>query len=307
MGYGYEQQRDWVVSEILKQKHNGYSKEISSDDPDAFEHVFRATHWVPPHRRGDTIKPYKAEVPVSWARNSANLKLDARKRIEKAVADLVEAGKRFGIRALAKAAQCSTDTLYNHKDLWLEAKQRLDDRLASDPGEYNAGVGAAAQESQPPAQSPKRWAPPGLLSARRIAFEIRRRAEAEIRRKHKYSEEEKVRAAQSWKEEVELHLPENPDAVELNDLLATTVFLKVMLGRSPDEESQVWLQEKIQSFNDVLEDKKSVLENRKWLSDRENLNDLYANPYRQAAALKPIFDSATARQLKELASRLTSS
>src|SRR5277367_262149 len=151
LGYGYEQERQWAIERILLDRHHGYSKDIEERRSDAFEQVERAANWLPPSRRGQEIIRYESKVPTAWRRNSVNLKLDARKRIREAVEAFIEAKTPFSLRDLAAKSKCSTDTLYKHQDLWkLIQEQMRSDRFASDPGQYNAGVGAAGLESLPP-------------------------------------------------------------------------------------------------------------------------------------------------------------
>jgi hypothetical protein len=125
MGYGYEQERQWVIERILLDRHHGYSKDIEHQRSDAFEQVERAATWLPPSRRGQEIIRYESKVPTAWRRNSANLKLDARKRIREAVEAFIEAKTPFSLRDLAAKSKCSTDTLYKHPDLWKLIQEQM--------------------------------------------------------------------------------------------------------------------------------------------------------------------------------------
>ena len=149
MGYGYESERKWMIEEVLKTKHHGFSKDLTKGRGDSFKQVERAANWVPPARRGQDGVKYEAVVPLSWKLNSANLKNKARKVIAAAVADFEEAGMSFSVRDLMLKSCCSSNTLYNHQDLWKEAQQRLQSGLlANDLGVYNAGEVAACSQSE---------------------------------------------------------------------------------------------------------------------------------------------------------------
>jgi hypothetical protein len=185
MGYGYEQERQWAIERILLDRHHGYSKDIEQRRSDAFEQVERAANWLPPSRRGQEIIRYESKVPTAWRRNSANLKLDARKRIREAVEAFIEAKTPFSLRDLAAKSKCAVNTLYKHTDLWKKAQKQIrTGRFASDLPEYNAGVGAAGLESLPPSDPSSKIAPPpGLLAARRIVYEISMRNRRDARQR----------------------------------------------------------------------------------------------------------------------------
>jgi hypothetical protein len=252
LGYGYEQQRTWVMEQLLNDKHNGQSKDISEGRQDALAQVTRAANWVPPHKRGQELEPYQSNVPVSWVRNRVNLKLDARKRIEKAVAQFTTNGTAFSLRDLKEASGCSTDTLYKHKDLWAAAQKQLRDRLATDPGEYNAGVGAAPQESQPPAPSNTEICAPGRLAARRIVFEIKARAEREAKAREREMAQKREDSTSQWRQRIIEWLPRDLATCQTKELVTVLVFYRSMLMRSPDEEQQQWLVSRIDTIKGAL-------------------------------------------------------
>ena len=80
------------------------------------------------------------------------------------------------MRELRLTAHCSSDTLYKNEDLWRPAQLELSNRrLTSDPGVFNAVVGAASSESKPPSTTTVFEMPPGRLAARRIVFELMRK------------------------------------------------------------------------------------------------------------------------------------
>jgi len=252
LGYGYEQQRTWVIEQLLSDKHNDQSKDLSEGRQDALAQVTRAANWVPPHKRGQELQPYQSRVPVSWVRNRANLKMDARKRIEKAVSEFTINKTAFSLRDLKDASGCSTDTIYKHKDLWAAAKSVLRDRLATDPGEYNAGVGAAPQESQPPSPSIPKICAPGRLAARRIVFEIKVRAEREAKAKEREAVKKQEYSTLQWQQEVIERLPPDLTVCDSRQLVSILAFYRSMLLHCPGELEQEWLVSWIDRIKGVL-------------------------------------------------------
>ncbi len=244
LGYGYEKERQWAIEKILSSLHNGCSKDINRGRGDAVAQIERAASWLPKDRRGqeNNVVPFVKKVPIAWQRNSANLKSEAAKKIQAAVADFEEAEMAFSIRDLKLKTGCSNDTLYRHQALWKPAQTQLQNgRLAGVPGEYNAVVGAASSESLLPSAVAKKIAPPGLLAARRVAYEISMRRQREEREKKTKRRERFVELDNSWRSEIEKITPLRFDLLETKKLRALlAVYLSAVL-RSPDQESEFWL------------------------------------------------------------------
>lgn len=254
MGYGYEEDRKWVIQEVLQTKHNGFSKDIGLDRADGLDQAERAANWVPPRRRGKETTKYENNVPISWVKNNENRSALARKKIQAAVADFEEAGQTFSMRDLMLKTGCAANTVSKHKDIWKPVQDRLQQVcLASDPHEYNAGEGVASQESRPPASDRSKIVPPGLLVARRVVYELKMREE----RTRKFDWKSRVARQKAqecgWKSQLLGITPEDfgkCEEIELRRILA--VYLSA-LARSPDLESEVWLRGLIERVRLVLE------------------------------------------------------
>jgi hypothetical protein len=260
LGYGFEQEREWTIKQILLYKHNGQSKDINGGRPEALAQVERASHWKPIHRRNTKEQRYESQTPISWRRENAKRQLDARKRIQTAVAELEMAGRTFSIQDLKKLAGTSERTLYKHKDLWKDKQSRLYElRLATLSHEYNAGVGAARPESKPPAATISEIMPPGRLAARRIAYEIKMRAERESREQFKQAENNKTTEQKTWKEIIIDSLPKSFSDCETKHLHAVLAVYISLLMRSPDQESELWLRNIISTIRAELAQRAGLL------------------------------------------------
>lgn len=256
LGYGYEQDRDWLIEEILSTKHNGFSDDINHGRGDAFAQVHRATHWIPPHRRGQETKAYKPEVPIAWTRNSANLKAGARKRIRAAFDELVAAGSRFTIREFLAKAKCHHQTLEKHSDLWKVEYDQFHERLANVACEYNAVVGVSSPETQPPTTVFSKTTPPGLLAARRLVFEMNRRWAKEKQEKTKQDLYMREQAEGDWRESILDRVPEDLPAASTHVLRVLITFLSWRLSHSPSHEDEVWVRDILVSVRKELESSK---------------------------------------------------
>lgn len=239
LGYGYESERQWAIEEVLKTKHHGFSKDIAAARSDSLKHAERAANWVPPHKRNAEPVKYVATIPVSWARNNANRAVAARKKISQAVAELEASGKPFSMRELRLKASCSSDTLYKHQDLWRPAQERMNtSRLAGDPDEYNAGVGAASQESKPQPTVLENDMPPGRLAARRIVFEIARRARKDRSRLVEAVAWSSEAAEKDWLDRVASLYKENLSEAPLEKLKALAALVSHLLSLAPNSEAE---------------------------------------------------------------------
>jgi hypothetical protein len=246
LGYGYEQERQWAIEAILSAGHNGRSRDINRGAADAAAQVERVAAWLPPRLRGDGApKKYQSTTPVAWRRNSANLKLEARKKIEAAVADFEEAEAAFSVRDLALKTGCSNRTLYNHQDLWKPAQCRLQEqnsgRLATVTGEYNVVVAADSQEICRPAQSLTQDMPAGRLAARRIVDELKMRALRQQKKEKASRRDRLVDTNSAWRNDLVRITPESFRDCTVGRLNALMSVYVSAVPRSPDEESQVWL------------------------------------------------------------------
>ncbi len=254
LGYGYEMERKWIIEEVLKLKHHGFSKDIDAGRPEALKHIERAASWVPPSKRGQEIKRYAADVPINWVKANQNRTTAARKKITDAVTEFDAAGHGFSMRELRLKTGCSSDTLAKHDDLWRSAQNyraNNTQRFASDPGEYNAGIGAACSKSEPQFPVFQNDMPPGRLAARRIAYELGRRTSPDIRNSNQLKDVLEG-FEDLWTERVVESLPEEISQTETRDLLKLAVLYKLLLLQSPSYESVRWLADILHSLDDEL-------------------------------------------------------
>jgi hypothetical protein len=118
--------RDW-----LERKHNGFCAHINKGDWEKVEaDIERAIHWRrsqaqtehTPYLITDRLIERQMQTLLTIDQmREANQKreLGARRKISRAVDDLLDAGKKVSIHALARITGCSRNTIRRHKDLWL--------------------------------------------------------------------------------------------------------------------------------------------------------------------------------------------
>ncbi len=244
LGYGYEDERKWVIEEILKTRHHGQSQDISAGRSDSFKQIERASAWVPPHKRGKSLVKYEAKIPASWARNNSNRATLARRKIQAAVEDFQEAEQTFSVRDLALKSGVSHQTLYKHQELWKEVQAQAQhatecEDLETVTHKYNAGVWVASSKSLPPHLSEEKSIPLGLLAARRIVYEIRMRAEKSKRTERKTSILTREAAEKEWRDKVGLLIKQIEEkALPWNIIISN---FKTLLQTSPSVENEVLL------------------------------------------------------------------
>jgi hypothetical protein len=253
LGYGYEQERKWAIEQILSIKHNNQSDDINHGRADALSQVTRAANWVPPHRRAQEQKPYKAEVPIAWTRHNANLKVDSRGKIKSAVDTFVCSATAFSIRDLRDKTGCSATTLYKHQDLWREAQDQLRSNcFASVTHEYNAGVGGGSSENPLPSPVIQEDMPPGRLAARRIVYELRMRDERTHKQQKKQEEIFNTTYETRWRSQIEEMLPPSLNVCPPHKLKVLISVYSALLARSPDQENEIWLSDILSTFRTEL-------------------------------------------------------
>lgn len=248
LGYGYEEERKWVIEEILKTRHHGQSDDISSGRSDSFKQIERASAWVPLHKRGKTLAKYEAKIPASWAKNNSNRATLARRKIQAAVEDFQEAGQTFSVRDLALKSGVSHQTLYRHQDLWKTAQAIALNATESDDLEtvthkYNAGVGVASSKSNPLHTPVEKSIPLGLLAARRIAYEIRMREEKRKRQDRTASLLTREAAENDWRDRVASLREKISSATLPTEFKSMTVLVNHLMMIAPTAESSEYLQE----------------------------------------------------------------
>jgi hypothetical protein len=265
LGYGCEQERQWLLEKILSTKHNGQSNDLNRGRTDALEQVRRAAHWRPAERQDEEHAPYSVEVPVSWVLENAKRKEDARRRIKQAVQELKQTGRTFTATDIQTKANCSWSTLYKHADLWKEDYLRAADPSAAyeqisgdifaiSTHEYNAVVGQAAQESLPCPQSGNSDMPAGLLACQRIAYELEMRGKRKERKKAEEFNAECRQDDLSWRDSVVANMPSESACPGVSGLKSLLAFLIWMRGMAPDYESELWITELILNLRYRIDD-----------------------------------------------------
>ncbi|MGH2506738.1 MAG: hypothetical protein ACRDHZ_04895 [Ktedonobacteraceae bacterium] len=255
LGYGCEEERKWAIKEFLDARHNGCSKDLTRGRADATAQVDRAANWRPAHKQATETKAYSPTRPISWVRENANRKTDARKRIAEALDGLNKLGRSFTTVELQQAAGCSRETLYNHADIWRRDYEDLASGFfAICTDEYNAVEGAASQESLPPSTVQEKITPQGLLAARRVVYEISMRSKRDIQRKQKTTLESLDSSEKDWWGNVTRLTESEPSSLTVPELKALLTVLVTYLALAPSEECQIFVQARINRIKQTLAD-----------------------------------------------------
>jgi hypothetical protein len=258
MGYGYEQERSWAITQFLEARHNGQSEDINRGRADALEQVGRAANWRPVHKRDMEPAKYSAKRPISWIRENANRKSDARKRIADALAGLKKQRRSFTTVELQEAAACSRTTLYKHADLWRRDYEDLADGFFETcTHEYNAVEGAASPESLPPSTGQEKITPPGLLAARRVAYELSMRSKRELRKAQIAVARSSEDAEKEWRVKVAALTKAGPSELDLPELKSVLFVLTNYLSLAPYEEDASLLHPYVRELRRELESRES--------------------------------------------------
>jgi hypothetical protein len=237
LGYGYEEERKWAIREFLEARHNGQSEDINRGRADATAQVDRATNWRPAHKKSVEPKKYSPKQPVSWVRENANRKSNARKRIADALEGIKKLKRSFTTVELQQAAACARDTLYKHDDIWRADYEDLAEGFfAICPDEYNAVEEAASSESLPPSTDLEKITPPGLLAARRVVYEISMRSKRDIQTKQKTVLRSSEASEKEWRDKVTALTKETPSELPVQKLKSLLFVLANYLSLAPYEE-----------------------------------------------------------------------
>lgn len=260
LGYGYEQEREWALRDFLSTHHNGQSKDINDDRPDALAQVERAAHWRPAHAKGKEPAKYLPTRPISWIRENENRQRDARQRIQESLDTLRALQRCFTTVELQELAACSRRTLYDHQDIWRAVyDDRKNYKNLSDgffeicTDEYNVAVGADSPEIEPPSASLPEITPPGLWAARQIASEIAMRNARDIYRTRKTTESLQVKQEQDWQQNVASYTCTKPSELSIENLKLFIVVLLRYLALAPTQEDQLALQSHINDLRQEIE------------------------------------------------------
>lgn len=260
LGYGYEQEREWALRDFLSAHHNGQSKDINDDRPDALAQIERAAHWRPAHAKQNQPVKYSPARPISWIRENENRQKDARQRIQEATDSLRKEQRVFTTVEIQERASCSRRTLYDHQDIWralYEDRKNYRDLsegfFANCTDEYNVAVGADSPEIKPPSASSSKITPPGLRAARQIASEIAMRNQRDIQRSRKTTEQVHEQRDNNWREDVATYTSVAPVSLPIEKIKLYIVLLIRLLPLAPTLEDQLVLQEYLHELKAELE------------------------------------------------------
>lgn len=253
LGYGYEYERTCAIKQILAVKHHGLSKDINRGRPEALNQVERAANWRPGGKRTSATVRYEPKRPISWVRENANRKIDARSRIRDALTTLRKRGRSFTTVDLQEAAKCSRRTLYVHADIWRSDYEDLAAGFfAICTDEYNVVEGAGGRETLPPPSPVEKIEPPGLLAARRIAYEISMRAQRERKEQERAVIQAQDASEIKWQAEVLSLIEKDPSELLLPELRALLAVSMALRARAPNEDGQTLVQKVIDRTWDCL-------------------------------------------------------
>lgn len=254
LGYGYEDEREWTIRQILELKHNGQSQEINKGTRDAWSQAYRAAHWTPASQtHEEKSKAFKRVVPKAWERNNANRKVDARKRIREAIETLITIREKFTVRDIREQAGCSMETLYRHADIWQVFYQQANQKhLAVVTDEYNGVVGGCSPETAARPLPTFSDMPPGRLAARQIVDELKMRTERDKKKRKKQTQQLRDDRFEFWQRKVDEITAIPPTQLQTKKLSAVIATLGFFLGLSPTEDDELALRRKIQAYRDEL-------------------------------------------------------
>jgi hypothetical protein len=216
LGYGFEDDREWAIAQFIEAHHNGHSKDLNRGRADATAQVTRAAQWRPAHRRSGAESSYLPVRPVSWDKENANRRSDARRRIQAAKESLKRYNRTFTTVELQQAAGCSRATLYNHQDLWRQDYEDLAaDFFAICTDEYNAVESSESASSDPVfapsvvVQTPevvvvkeKADVPAGLIQARRVVQALVQKTVIQLHSDSRAAEKLKHDLDEKWRDKI---------------------------------------------------------------------------------------------------------
>ena len=243
LGYGLEQERRQAIETILANRHHGHSRDLNRDRVDALKQIERATSWVPPSRREGNANSSKFEMPISWVRHNANLKVDARSKITAAVQVFLDLKQTFSTRDLSDRAGCSRTTLYKHQDLWKEAYDQLNARLfASGPHEYNAVADLVSSETSSV-----------LPTAQEGSSEFDALFHCSETQVDEFSYRRESKRVQLWIQPLLALMPQDCSNVDTSQLLFLIPTFNWFLSNSPTITCTRWLSDRIKVLRVELE------------------------------------------------------
>ena len=275
LGYGLEQERKEVIKTILSEKHYGNSQDLNRDRADAIKQVERATAWMPPARRLTGNQSSKFEMPVSWRKHNANLKVDARLRIELAVKALINQNKPFSVRDLQTLTKCSQVTLYKHQDLWKTTQSNLRaGLLATVTHEYNAVGQSVSLETVP------------LVLVEEFESEFTDLFQPAVKQDDDLSSRRSSKLVESWITPIQRLLPKQPELVDSSRLVFLIPILNWFLSSAPTVTCNSWLSDRLETMRALL--RQRVLDFRLISNQSCFLKRHMCNRYPQVYSKQPL-------------------
>lgn len=237
LGYADIESRERLIEEFLTANHNGFSKDLVRGRADATSQITRLANWIPPHRRDGAVQTYKATPPVSWVKENARRKDNARRRIQDALAALQIRKRPFSTVDLQKAAGCGRDTLYKHSDIWRQQYEDLADGFfAACPDEYNAVEDSSLSEEGLPSTPAFLQEPLGLVGARHIASDLSLQIRKEIAAQKTRILDTLSAPVLKWRSQVARLTTDSPSNLSVHEIKYRLVALVQLLSVAPYEE-----------------------------------------------------------------------
>jgi hypothetical protein len=248
LGYAEANNRERLIQEFLLANHNGFSKDIARGRAEATAQITRMSNWVPTRRRSGEIETFKPTPPISWVRENAKRKNDARRRIEEALKALRIRRRPFSTVELQKAAGCGRPTLYKHADIWRQEYEDLADGFfAACSDEYNVieqelvGSPIETIDDFPSSLVLKEETPVGLIATRQVVFELSLQGRKKVLSEQKLDLDQRDKAEQHWRSQVAGLILESPMVLSFKELNYRLFSLSSLLTVAPYEEDAVAL------------------------------------------------------------------
>ncbi|MBX9770012.1 MAG: hypothetical protein K2X29_01495, partial [Candidatus Obscuribacterales bacterium] len=244
LGYGYEDERKAVMTQVLLGKHNGLSKEISEGRAEVIADISRSAHWTPTYMRDpEKLRAKRTSASVNIQHKLANIKRRnvARARIKAALEKLLAEKQPVRVGTLQKESGVSKPTLYNHQDIWRKFYEQQ--CLTGSLGVISEGGGGVTPLNPAELPSTEFEKPLEFLAARQIASEIRVRAQR-ARKKIEQKLASKVCEEEKWLSQVQGNIDQLPIDIkeaESGSLKAVSAILRFLRGRAPHYDAEQWL------------------------------------------------------------------
>lgn len=253
LGYGYEDERQAVITQVLMTKHNGLSKDIERGRLEVVSDIARAAHWKPLHRRNSPeVQEVRRTAAINVQYKLANIKRsnNARAQIKEAVETLLSDHQPVRVSSLERLAGVSKPTLYKHQDLWRHHYEKQ--VLAGSLGVYSVGVAGVTSENPCLTPTENLDKPPQLLAARQIAYEIRVRLQRQQKKTEKDRRSFHTAIDHRWHKQLAetlTLLEPSITSVEPQTLKLVTTLLGILRAAAPSYEDQILVEKYLTSID----------------------------------------------------------